>query len=153
MGFRRRMMVAVPAALTVVVPIAAYSITGPTNSWAAGLAGCDRSHPAVAHHADQQVLSPQPSNPPVPCGVSTGWPTVENKIEVTNSGTLMYEPALQGGPVLAGDGHVPGWGKQFGFARTFDQGGNWQARNVEVSLDDYVLDNQVDNNVYVDHVT
>src|SRR4051794_25105939 len=96
MGFRRRVMVAVPAVLTVLVPVAAFSFPGKSNSWAAGLPGCDPSHPAVAHHADQHVLNPQPTNGPVPCGVSTGWPTVENKVEVTNNGTVLYEPALQG---------------------------------------------------------
>jgi hypothetical protein len=147
------MVVAVPAALMVLAPAAAFSLTSGSQGWASGLAGCDPAHPAVAHHADQHLLSPQPSNGPVPCGISTGWPTVENKIEVTNSGTLIYEPALQGGPVLAGDGHVPGWGTQFGFARSSDQGGKWQANNVQVSIDDHVLDNQVDNNLYVDHAT
>src|SRR4051812_31384610 len=151
---RHRMIMAASAATALLVPAAmALSLTNDAYKWAAGLPGCDPSRPAVAHHADQHILAIQPTNGPVPCGVSTGYPAVENKVEVTNNGTVLYEPALQGGPVLAGDGHVPGWGKQFGYARSVDQGRSWQGRNVDVAIDDYVLDNQVDNNLYVDHAT
>jgi hypothetical protein len=145
--------IALPAALTVLVPVAALSLPGPANSWAAGLPGCDPSRPAVAHNAGQHTLSPQPANAPVPCGMLTGWPAVENRVEVTNGGTVVYEPALLGGPVLAGDGHVPGWGKQFGIARTFNQGAKWNATSVHVAPEAYAFDGQVDNNLYVDHNT
>ena len=124
--------------------------------WAAGLPGCDISRPAVAHHPDQQVLASQPANGPVPCGMLTGWPTVENKIEVTNGGAVFYEPALGGGPILSGDGR--GLGLQDGtrFARTFDNGAKWSASSVQVAqppTPEGGSHAQQDNNIYVDHDT
>src|SRR4051794_30283019 len=84
---------ALAAGLATVAPTA-RSAPPPPYAWSVGMPGCDRSRPAVAHHAAQQVLSPQPTNGPVPCGVLTGWPAVENRIEVTNDGTVVYMPAL-----------------------------------------------------------
>jgi len=55
--------------------------------------GCQPSRPAVAHHADAQVLSQQPPGGPVPCGVYTGFAGSEGKIEVTTTGALMFVPA------------------------------------------------------------
>jgi hypothetical protein len=78
---------------------------------------------------------------------------VENKVEVTNNDTVFYEPALQGGPYLSGDGHAPGWGKQFGIAFTNNDGASWDATSVQVIPETYVEDGQVDNNIYVDHDT
>jgi hypothetical protein len=121
--------------------------------WAAGLPGCDTSRPALAHHANQQVLSPQPEDGPVPCGMLTSFPTIETRIEVTNTNTVIYSPALMGGPVLSGAGHVPGWGREEGLARTFDGGAKWDGLSIPVWPDLYVLDGQTDNNIYVDHNT
>lgn len=78
---------------------------------------------------------------------------MENRVEVTNDNTVVYSPALMGGPVLAGAGHVPGWGKEEGLARTFDDGAKWDGVSIPVWPDLYVLDGQTDNNIYVDHAT
>jgi len=145
-------MAAVLAAFASILLVGQVNATSPYG-WADGLAGCHTSTPAVAHYAHQQVLDPQPAGGPVPCGTPTGWPAVENKVEVTNNDTVIYEPALQGGPYLSGGGHAPGWGKQFGIAFTNNDGGTWNATSVQVIPETYVEDGQVDNNIYVDHDT
>jgi hypothetical protein len=124
-----------------------------TYSWAAGLPGCDTSRPAIAHHADRQVLPDQPVDGPVPCGTPTGMPSMENRIEVTNDNTVIYDVALVGGPLLGGDGHTPGWGRNETLARTVDEGRSWNTVSIPIWPDSYVLDGQTDNNIYVDHET
>ena len=89
----------------------------------------------------------------MPCGTLTGWPTVETRIETTNTGAVIYEPALVGGPLLGGAGHVPGWGRLESMARTFDDGATWDTFSVAIYPDTYLLDAAVDNNLYVDHDT
>jgi hypothetical protein len=148
----RRRLLMLPTTAIVLAPVTAMALaTGNANSVAAG-AGC-QGLSAVAHHANQQVFRQHLGDRPSVCGRSTGWPAVENRIEVTNDGTVLYEPALQGGPVASGDGHVPGWGTQFGAAVTSNGGSQWRAISVPVSIEDHVFDGQVDNNLYVDHVT
>ena len=56
--------------------------------------GCDPSRPAVAHHAGGVALDPQPANGPIACGVYTGFPGGETRIETGQCGTLMYAPAV-----------------------------------------------------------
>jgi hypothetical protein len=146
-----RIAAALAAIASVLITVGAKASS--PYDWAAGLAGCDTSRPAVAHHANQQVLSPQPENGPVPCGMLTSFPTMENRIEVTNTNTVIYSPALMGGPYLSGAGHVPGWGREEGLARTFDGGAKWDGLSIPVWPDLYVLDGQTDNNIYVDHHT
>jgi len=150
---RRRLMLTVPTAAIVLAPVTAMALTAGNSSSNASRAECQGLLPAVAHHANQQVIRRHLGARPTVCGGSTGWPAVENRIEVTNDGTVLYEPALQGGPVASGDGHVPGWGTQFGAAVTSDGGAQWRAISVPVSIEDHVFDGQVDNNLYVDHVT
>jgi len=153
---RSRKVLVVAAACSAIFSliITAGARAGSPYDWAANLPGCHVTSPAVAHYANQVRLDPQPTNGPVPCGVLTGYPSVEQKIVVTNDNTLVYEPALQGGPVDSGDGHVPGWGKQFGFATSNDNGATWQGSNVNVqNQDTYVEDGQVDNYTYVDPTT
>jgi hypothetical protein len=125
----------------------------PSYGWAAALPGCHTSAPAVAHHAGQQVLASQPTDGPVPCGVLTGFPAVENRIEVTNANQEVYEPALTGGPVDAGSGNWPG-GNRNGLtvAVTSDAGSSWAPVTVHVWPADQI-GAQVDNNLYVDHTT
>src|SRR3954453_1112330 len=72
-----------------VTAMASKADVATSHNWAAGKPGCDPSRPAVAHHADGQVLANQPSDGPVPCGVSTGLPTMENRIEVTNNNAVI----------------------------------------------------------------
>ena len=150
----RRVLISIGAAATVVSGVVVMEArAGSPYDWAANLPGCHVSAPAVAHHAGQAVLQPQPTDGPVPCGTLTGWPAVENKIEVTNDNTVFYEPALLGGPYVSGGGHAPGWGKEFGIAFTNDGGAAWSSTSVTVNPDTYAEDGQVDNNIYVDHDT
>jgi hypothetical protein len=69
----------------------------PTDGGAAGpvkpLVGCAATRPAVAHAGGAQVLSPQPSDAPVPCSSSTGYSTVDPTLVVTESGKLLFAPA------------------------------------------------------------
>src|SRR6185503_9957704 len=93
MGEDNRWVMASALALLLGVLTGAQASAGPFD-WAAGLPGCDPSRPAVAHSAGGVPLVPQPTNGPVPCGVLTGKATVENRIEITNDGTVIYMPAL-----------------------------------------------------------
>ena len=150
----RMLVIAAALATALTVATAVQSRADAPHSWADGLPGCDASRPAIAHNADQRVLVDQPQNGPVPCGMLTGWPTVENKIEVTNQGAVIYEPAVGGAPILSGDGRgATSLNNQSRFARTFDNGGKWTAHSVQVSPETYNGDSQQDNNVYVDHDT
>jgi len=151
----RKRLLAIAAALAAASPAVTTAAKGTSPyAWAAALPGCHADHPAVAHHADQQVLVDQPQDGPVPCGMLTGWPTVENKIEVTNDGAVIYEPAVGGAPILSGDGRgAPALQNQSRFARTFDDGAKWTAHSVQVSDETYTGDSQQDNNLYVDHDT
>src|SRR5437588_11530443 len=85
-GVRWKLLVSAVAVGTGVGVVTAIESTAgtPPYSWAAGLPGCDPSRPAVAHHADQQVMAPQPKDGPVPCGNPTGYPTNETRIQVDN---------------------------------------------------------------------
>ncbi|MHB8665038.1 MAG: sialidase family protein [Acidimicrobiales bacterium] len=141
------------AAVSVLTTVGARAAS--PYSWASGLAGCDPSRPAVAHHADQHLLPVQPTDGPVPCGMLTGYPTVETRIEVTDAGKVVYEPALQGGPILGGDGHVPGWGNGLSVAVTSNQGSTWAPVSLHVwpVPEPVETDGQVDNNLYADHGT
>src|SRR2546430_6173092 len=100
MSVRKRLEIAGVLALLLGFS-AVRSIAGPApHAWAAALPGCDPSRPAVAHHADKQVLARQPANGPVPCGMLTGWPPVETRVEGTNDNVVIQEPAiLAGGPL------------------------------------------------------
>ena len=89
--------------------------------------GCDPSRPAVAHHAGGVALNPQPSITPIPCGVTTGYPSSEDRIAVTSTGTVFYSPAIV--PIHGvGCPHFVGSPLNCaGLARTFDQGFTWTA--------------------------
>src|SRR5258706_6562325 len=73
---------------TLLAPALAAATPGP---------GCDPSRPAVAHYAGGVVLDPQPANGPIACGVYTGFPGGETRIETGACGTLMYAPAASMG--------------------------------------------------------
>jgi hypothetical protein len=121
--------------------------------WAKALPGCGAARPAVAHRSDGRVLPQQPADGPVVCGGPTGWPTVENRIEVTNTGAVIYQPALGGGPVASGDGRGFGLQEQARFGRSVDGGRTWSTSSVKIFPETYVGNAQVDNNLYVDHQT
>ena len=146
----------VASALAATLSVLPASADPSPYDWAAALPGCDTSRPAVAHHADQQVLASQPTDGPVACGMLTGWPTVETMIEVTNENAVIYEPALlAGGPVLGGSGHAPGSSLPQGLARTFNEGRTWDAVSVAIwPLEQlYLANDGVDCSLYVDHDT
>jgi hypothetical protein len=153
MSWRKLFLVAAALGTTATVLITLPAKAEAPYGWASNLPGCDATRPAVAHHAGQQVLSPQPTDGPVPCGMLTTFPTMENRLEVTNDNTVIYSPALMGGPILSGAGHVPGWGREEGLARTFNDGRQWDGISIPVWPDLFVLDGQTDNNIYVDHNT
>ena len=151
---RRKLGIVIASvAMLGIVPVFGAKASAPTD-WAANLPGCHADNPAVGHHANQQVLADQ-SNGPVPCGMLTGWPTVETRVEVTNDNAVIQEPALLTiCPVLGGSGHIYGCGGcGEGLARTFNDGGKWDAVSVQVPPDLIVEEGGVDNNMYVDHDT
>lgn len=94
---------------------------------AAERAGCDHTRPAVAHHAGRVALASQPVNAPVPCATTTGYPSAENRIAVTNSGAVFYAPAVM---AAVGTTSCP---SNFadslctGIARTTNDGESWSA--------------------------
>ena len=152
---RKLQLVAIALVLVLFGVTAARSRANAPPGWAAGLPGCDTSRPAVAHHADQQVLAQQPADGPIPCGMLTAWPTVETRVEVTNDNVVIQEPAiLSGGPVAGGSGHMYGWGgRGQGLARTLNEGRTWDAVSVQLNPDIVIQEGGVDNNLYVDHDT
>ena len=154
-AWRARRLWGLIGVLAAVVTVVHASAKPSPYGWAMGLPGCDLSRPAVAHHGNQAVVSPQPTNGPVPCGMLTGWPTVETRIEVTNDNVVIQEPAiLAGGPVAGGSGHMYGWGgRGQGLARTRDGGRTFDAVAVQLTPDIVIQEGGVDNNLYVDHDT
>src|SRR6267142_429133 len=154
-AMKKLWVVASALAVTLFVLTAVRASADPAHDWAAGLPGCDPSRPAVAHYAGGVPLVPQPTNGPVPCGVLTGRPTVENRIEVTNDNTVIYMPALiPDGNVLGGCGHGPGLCVNNTVGRTIDEGAHWvtSTATTNPAVHDYVSAD-VDNNLYVDHGT
>lgn len=117
--------------------------------------GCRPNDPAVAHHAGGQLLVPQPTSRPVPCGVFTGFGGSETRIQVTNDGTVVYEPAVLT-PGLAGTGFVPGAPgprpqtqlSPAGLATSRNNGGQWKF--VEPAGVTWVAQ---DDQIYVDRTT
>lgn len=100
------------AALAVLATTAALTAPGARRAGAAPAspvsdAGCTRDRPAIAHHAGGVPLDPQPAGAPVPCGVTTGFGGSESRVNVTNSGSVIYEPAVTT-PGPAGLGYLPG---------------------------------------------
>jgi hypothetical protein len=124
----------------------------PVPSWAQDLPGCRGA--AVAHQ-DGEILSPQPTDGPAACGMTTGVPAVENRIEVTDDGVLIYNPALlDGGPYAGTSGHVYGPSRPNGLARSRDEGATWDTTNFQVFPDNgTIAAGAVDQNLYVDHGT
>lgn len=86
--------------------------------------GCIPNQPAVAYRAGGEIVEPQPANPPIPCGTHTGYAGGESAIAVTDSGAVLYAPAVQ---ALTGTGIQAQYflGGNSGFARTTDLGATW----------------------------
>src|SRR5258706_3852903 len=83
--------------------------------------GCDPSRPAVAHYAGGELLDPQPANAPIACGVYTGFPGGETRIETGACGTLMYAPAA-----YMGDEPQTTIYSRRGLALSEDPGATWR---------------------------
>jgi hypothetical protein len=100
---------------------------------------CHPETPALAHHANGVVLNPQPTGGPMPCRSYTGFPGGESRIEVTNTGTVMFSPA----PYLRGIGSVgygpdeeetaPQWMFQNGGIAVSDDGGASWTRELPLN--------------------
>ncbi len=88
--------------------------------------GCAGNRTAVAHYAGGVLVHPQPPGAPIPCGMQTGFAGGESAIAVTNSGAVVYAPAVQS---LAGVQTQYFLGGNSGFARTIDAGANWSFVN------------------------
>src|SRR3954471_8789206 len=89
---KRYLVRAVVAAVLVGSMATARAATPAANGGAGP--GCDPTRRAIATDPSGVVLSPQPSHAPIPCGVTTGFGGAENRIHVTASNTLVYEPAV-----------------------------------------------------------
>ena len=159
-----------PARLGTVLALAATTALGsvvvtPAQAGAAAATGdgpgCHPSRPAVAHYAGGVALSPQPATVPVPCGMPTGYAGGESAIAVTNSGAVLYAPAVQS---TAGVQTQYFLGGNSGFARTIDLGKTWgfvdpispnadlPASNI-VGRPDYPAWDQIDDKFYMDRST
>jgi len=166
-GNPRLWLVASAVAATLCVLTAVPASAGPYD-WAAGLPGCHPTQPAVAHNANGVLLAPQPTTGPVPCGMLTGWATIENRIAVTNDNTVIFMPALLPGqpaqlppgttpPLVGGCGHLPGDCLGETVSRSTDEGATWTT-STAVAFDDNptglgFVAGDVDNRLYVDHAT
>jgi hypothetical protein len=74
-------------------PAAAVPSPAPTTPPTMPLVGCAQDRPAVAHTAGGTVLSPQPSDAPIPCASTTGASTYDPTLVITPSGKLLFGPA------------------------------------------------------------
>src|SRR6185503_12180160 len=99
-------------ACALLAPVLAAATPGP---------GCDPTRPAVAHYAGGVVLDPQPANGPIACGVYTGFPGGETRIETGQCGALMYAPAA-----WMGDEPQTTFYSRGGLAISQDDGASWQ---------------------------
>ena len=106
------------------VVLAFVAISLPAQAQAANPGpGCLPAQRAVAYHAGSSALSPQPNGAPIPCGMQTGFAGGESAIAVTNSGAVMYAPAVQ--PTAGSVRAQYFLGGNSAFARTTDNGTAW----------------------------
>ncbi|HVA60117.1 MAG TPA: sialidase family protein [Mycobacteriales bacterium] len=149
----RRMVATVPLLL---VCAATPTLADPvTRTPTARPDGCDPARPAIAYYSGGVVLSPQPRNPPVPCGVSTGFAGAESHIVVLNDGAVVFVPAVQpaglagtnAGPVPI-DPNTQTNASPAGLALSADAGAHWaMLRPAGITW------NPTDHSIYVDPVT
>jgi hypothetical protein len=77
--------------------------------------GCAPNRPAVSHHAvGVSVQAPKGEKAPIPCATATGWRSSEVSIVVTDSGTILFQPA------------VPPAGFPIAVLRSADLGETWE---------------------------
>ena len=97
----------------------------------------------MAHYAGGVALDPQPANGPIACGVYTGFPGGETRIETGQCGTLMYAPAA-----WMGDEPQTTFYSRGGLAISEDDGATWR-----LSLPFNVTWHDNDLETYVDRET
>jgi len=77
--------------------------------------GCAPTRPAVSHNAGGiSVKAPKGEKAPIPCATATGWRSSEVSIVVTDSGTILFQPA------------VPAAGFPIAVLRSTDLGQTWE---------------------------
>src|SRR2546430_6621348 len=103
--------------------------------------GCAPDRPAVAHHAGAAAVEHAQGRAPVACVTATGVPTSEVAIAVSNSGTLLLQPAVE---------TVTGF--PLGVLRSDDQGGSWDFI-LPSNFDNPPRITAVDQDMFVDHDT
>src|SRR5215472_7537311 len=102
--------------------------------------GCAPDRPAVAHHAGGVIVEPPRGGPRlIPCSTNTGWRTSETGIVVTNRGTVLLQPAVQG------DGGLP-----IGLLRSSNRGRTWHFVDPSVTP---ARTAAIDMNTWVDRQT
>ena len=102
--------------------------------------GCAPDRPAVAHHAGGVIVEPPRGAPRlIPCSTNTGWRTSETGIVVTNRGTVLLQPAVQG------DGGLP-----IGLLRSTNRGRTWHFVDPSVTP---ARTAAIDMNTWVDRQT
>jgi hypothetical protein len=104
------------SSIVVIATVAMTVATFPIAAFATDLGpGCATDRPAVAHHAGGiAVQAPKGEKPPIPCVAATGWRSSEVSIVVTNSGTILFQPA------------VPPSGFPIAVLRSTDLGKTWE---------------------------
>jgi hypothetical protein len=100
--------------------------------------GCAPERPAVAHYAGGVIATRHDGSAPIPCMTTTGFPTSEVSVAVTNQGAVLFNPAI------AENGSE-------GIIRSVDQGQSWQfvphaANGAPVTV-------AIDQNLWVDRRT
>jgi hypothetical protein len=101
--------------------------------------GCAPDRAAVSHHAGGVIVEHHGDTNVIPCATNTGWRTSETAIAVTNRGTVLLQPAVQG------DGGLP-----IGLLRSTNRGRDWHFLEPGVQPARAVA---IDMNIWVDRQT
>ena len=131
MAWRRRSGETGLVVSTILVALAATSGASASSAPSSIGPGCDLSQAAVAHRGGGAVIVPQPPGAPVACHVSTGFAAAESHLVVTNSGAIVFTPAVLPsgaagtgeGPSVAGTTDANAVPAAMLISR--DQGGHW----------------------------
>src|SRR5207248_25890 len=128
----------------------------PTADAASPGPGCRTASQAIAHYAGGALPRSQPGGAPIPCGTGTGFAGGESAIAVTNSGAVLYAPAVQS---IAGTSVQAQYflGGNSGFARSSDLGRTWTfvdpvSTNI-AAIPGYPAWDQIDDKFFVDRGT
>ena len=132
------------AALAVLVAAIGSGARG-AGSDAAG-PGCDETRPAIAHHAEAEVLDPQPANAPIPCMTITGNAIEAATIGVTRTNTVFFA-SIEAIPLGANRTLV----EPSIVARSRDLGATWENRVPGVLP--FSIHGSLSTWLHVDHTT